>query len=147
MSSVRAIRPVAWRGAPWLWVWMLATTALLLAVFYDGLIVMVEGWSGREEYSHGFVLPFVAGFLVWQKKNVLETLPFEGSWIGSSIVLAGVALYFAGGLSALYVVVQYAFLVVLAGLALALLGGRAFRLICAPLLILFFMIPLPNFLT
>jgi exosortase D (VPLPA-CTERM-specific) len=146
MSSVRQIRPVAWTGAPWLWVWMLATTALLLAVFYDGLIVMVEGWSGREEYSHGFVLPIVAGFLVWQKKNLLETLPFEGSWIGSSIVLAGVALYFAGELSALYVVVQYAFLVVLAGLALALLGGRAFKIICAPLLILFFMIPLPNFL-
>lgn len=52
-----------WR-ASWLWVWLVAGTALLLTVFYGGLSVMVQGWSGREEYSHGFALPLVAAFLV-----------------------------------------------------------------------------------
>jgi len=55
-------------------------------------------------------------------------------------------LYLAGELSALYVIVQYSFLVVLAGLILALLGWRAFKIIWAPLVILLFMIPLPNFI-
>jgi exosortase D (VPLPA-CTERM-specific) len=134
-----------WR-ASWLWVWLVAGTALLLTVFYGGLSVMVQGWSGREEYSHGFALPVVAAFLVWQKKNVLATLPPKGSWTGLLIVCAGVGLYLAGELSTLYVIVQYSFLIVLAGLVLTFLGLPAFRIIWAPLVVLAFMIPLPNFL-
>lgn len=134
-----------WR-ASWLWVWLVAGTALLLTVFYGGLSVMVQGWSGREEYSHGFALPLVAAFLVWQKKNLLATLPLKGSWTGLLIVGAGVGLYVAGELSTLYVIVQYSFLLVLAGLVLAFLGLPAFRIIWAPLVVLAFMIPLPNFL-
>jgi exosortase D (VPLPA-CTERM-specific) len=146
MSVATQIRPVAWRGAPWLWLLIVAAAALLLVVFYDGLKVMVESWSGRQEYGHGFALPFVAAFLVWQKKHRLEALRFEGSWTGLLIVLAGIALYFAGELSTLYVVVQYSFLVVLVGLILALMGWPAFKIVWVPLLILFFMVPLPNFL-
>jgi exosortase D (VPLPA-CTERM-specific) len=42
--------------------------------------------------------------------------------------------------------VQYAFLITLYGVLLSLMGWRAFRIILVPLLILIFMIPLPNFL-
>lgn len=146
MSVASDIRPAAWRGAPWLWALIVGAAALLVAVFYDGLKVMVEWWSGNAEYNHGFALPFVAAVLVWQKKHLLETQPFEGSWTGLLIVLAGIGLYAAGQLSTLYIVVQYSFLVTLAGLLLALMGWKAFRIVCVPLLILFFMVPLPVFL-
>jgi len=129
-----------------MWMLIVLASALLLAVFYDGLKLMAHEWSGREEYSHGFLLPLVAGFFVWRKKHVLEKMPFTGSWIGLLIVLAGIAMYLAGELSTLYVIVQYSFLVVLGGLMLALMGWRAFKVISVPLLILFFMVPLPNFL-
>jgi exosortase D (VPLPA-CTERM-specific) len=144
MSYASEVRPVAWKGAPWLWVCVLGAATLVVALFFDGLRTMVEWWSTREEYSHGFVLPFVAGLLVWQKKHLLEALPFEGSWTGFVVVAAGIALYMAGELSALYIVVQYSFLIVLAGLVLALLGWQAFKTIWVPLLVLLFMIPLPN---
>lgn len=146
MSIASEIRPAAWRGPALIGALAAAVSLLLLALFYDGLKTMVEWWSTREEYSHGFVLPFVAGFLMWQKKYLLQKLPFEGSWTGLLIVLAGMGLYLAGELSALYVIVQYSFLVVLAGLILALLGWRAFKIILVPLVILLFMIPLPNFI-
>lgn len=146
MSSVTEIRMVAWKEAPRLWVWIVAAIAVLSIVFYDGLKGMIGAWSGREEYSHGFVLPFVAAFFIWQKKDVLRALPFEGSCTGLFVVLAGIALYFAGELSTLTVIVQYSLLVVIAGLMLAFMGWRAFRIVCIPLLILLFTIPLPNFL-
>jgi exosortase D (VPLPA-CTERM-specific) len=146
MSSLGGTRPIAspplWRP----WAYMLLASVLLVAVFHEGLREMVRGWSGREEYSHGFVLPFVAAFLVWQKKPLLQTLPFTGSWVGAFLVCAGLALYVAGELSTLFIVVQYAFLIVLAGLLLAFLGRRAFASIFAPLLVLVFMVPLPDFL-
>ena len=129
-----------------MWVFVVAAAALLVAVFYDGLKAMVERWSDSPDYGHAFVLPLVVAFLIWQKKHRLEALPFQGSWTGFLITLAGLALYFAGELSTLYVIVQYAFLVVFLGLILALMGWRAFRVIWVPLLILFFMVPLPTFL-
>ena len=61
------------------------------------------------------------------------------------LVVIGVGLSFLGDLSTLYIVVQYAFLVVLAGLALTFMGWRGFKEIWVPLLLLAFMIPLPTF--
>jgi exosortase D (VPLPA-CTERM-specific) len=50
-----------------------------------------------------------------------------------------------GQFATVYTLVQYAYLVTLYGLVLSFTGPRAFRLMAVPLLILAFMIPLPNF--
>lgn len=114
-------------------------------IFYDGLRQMVFFW-GREEYSYSYLIPFIAVFLLWQKKDKLELEPYEGSWIGIFILATGVLLYFAGELSALYTIIQYSFLVVIIGVVLVFMGWRAFKIIWVPLLVLAFMIPLPQFL-
>ena len=88
----------------------------------------------------------LAAFLVWQRKDILERQPFTGAWAGTIVALAGCALHLLGQLATLYVVQQYALLVVIYGLVLALAGLRSFRLLCMPLLILAFMIPLPAFI-
>lgn len=80
------------------------------------------------------------------EKNEIARLPFEGSWAGVGVVALGVGLYFLGELATLYIIVQYAFLVVLFGLVLAVTGTKIFRQIWIPLFFLFFAIPLPNFL-
>ncbi len=134
-----------WKETPMIWASFLVVFFLLIFMFQDGLLRMVEFW-GREEYSHAYLLPFIALFLVWQKKDKLEQIPFQGSWIGLLVVLAGALLFFAGNLATLYVVVQYAFLVVLTGVILSFTGWRGFKLIWVPLLILLFMVPLPTFL-
>jgi exosortase D (VPLPA-CTERM-specific) len=118
---------------------------LLMFTFRDGLTVMLGNWE-MEEYSYAYLLPFIVLFLVWQKKELLEKIPFPGSWAGLALVVVGVALFFIGNLATLYIVIQYAFLLALAGLVLALTGWRGFRLIWVPLLILVFMVPLPSFL-
>lgn len=146
MSTIGGTGPVT---APRVWQpWMtiLLAAVLLVVIFREGLQDMIRAWSAREEYSHGFALPFVAAFLVWQKKEVLRTLPFSGSWFGFAVVCTGLAFYVAGELSTLFIIVEYALLVAFAGLLLALLGWTAFRTIAAPLLILVFMVPLPDFL-
>lgn len=136
---------IIWKETPLVWASMAAALIILLLTFRDGLKVMVATWS-MDEYSHAYLLPFIALFLIWQKKEALERIPMRGSWLGLLIVLAGLLLFFAGELATLYAVVQYAFLMVLAGLVLAFSGQRGFKLIWAPLLILFFMVPLPTFL-
>lgn len=145
MNAVNENVKTIWKETPLVWGALLAVLALLIFMFYDGVSLMVTWWE-REEYSHAYMLPFIALFLIWQKKDRLEQIPFQGSWAGLLVALAGIALFFAGDLATLYTVVQYAFLVVFAGLVLSFMGWRSFKIIWVPLLILLFMVPLPNFL-
>jgi exosortase D (VPLPA-CTERM-specific) len=119
--------------------------ALLYACFAPAIVFMWGQWS-VEEFSHGYLIPFIALFLVWQRRDALQRVEFSGSWAGVAVVLAGVGLDIAGRLTALFVIQHIAMLVVLAGLVLALAGWRAFRILSAPLGVLVFMIPLPIFL-
>ncbi len=122
----------------------LAVSAVIF-LSYDGLSLMVKWWE-REEYSHGYLIPVIAGFLIWQRKNEIAEIASRNSWMGVLIVLFGVIAFFMGELGTIYTIIQYAFIILLIGLALSYLGWPAFKKILVPLLILAFMVPLPNFL-
>src|SRR5277367_1447737 len=125
----------------------LATVVALVSVlpFWDGFTDMWNAWINYPEYSHGLLIPPIAAFLVWQQKDRLERMPFSGSWWGIVLIAMGGALLVLGQLGTVYVIVQYAYVITLCGLVLSFVGGPAFRLIAVPLLILVFMIPLPQF--
>jgi exosortase D (VPLPA-CTERM-specific) len=130
----------------------LAQSALLLAAL-AGLVVglgsgvqwMVDAWLNTDEYSHGLLVPFVAVFLAWQRLPGLRGLELRGSWAGVAVVLAGLALGSLGQFGTVYVLQEYALVVVLAGLVLAIGGRPLLAHMKAPLGILLFMVPLPNF--
>lgn len=134
-----------WREPGWIWIVLLAIFGVLAFIFYEGLSATVRAWS-TEEYSHGYMIPAVVAFLIWQKKDQLERVRFDDAWTGVFIVLIGIALYFLGELSTLYIIIQYAFLVTLFGVAFSLVGWKGMRKIGIPLLFLGFMVPLPSFL-
>jgi exosortase D (VPLPA-CTERM-specific) len=135
-------------------VWRLSWGPIFVAVaagvsslwlFWDGLVVMGSGWLNSPEYSHCLLIPPIAVFLVWQQKDRLERIPFDGSWWGVLLVLLGGALLVLGQLATIYTLVQYAYIVTLYGLVLSFTGARPFRLLAVPMLVLAFMIPLPQF--
>jgi exosortase D (VPLPA-CTERM-specific) len=128
------------------WLPIFALSIVLIVIFYDGLAQMVKQWVSSEEYGYGFLIPAIAAFLIWQKKNELESVAVGGSWLGLIMTIFGLALFMLGELSTLYTIVQYAFVVVVAGVALSLLGWQGFKLVWVPFLLLIFMIPLPGFL-
>lgn len=143
------------RSAPHGFVWRFSGGILLIAgavaamslwLFWDGLEVMSSGWIDTPEYSYCLLIPPIAAFLVWQRKDLLERMAFEGSRWGVMLVLIGGGLLVLGQLATIYALVQYAYLLTLYGLVLSFTGRRAFRLLAVPMLILAFMIPLPNFI-
>ncbi|THB71511.1 MAG: VPLPA-CTERM-specific exosortase XrtD [Gammaproteobacteria bacterium] len=135
-----------WKEPIWLWAaWAVILIALLIP-FQEALEYMYNRWMIKEEYSHAPMIPLIAAFLIWQKKDQLEQLPFKGSFVGILLLLTGIFFYTLGELSSLFVVIQYAFVVVLISLFYTVMGWKAFKLVAIPLLILFLMIPLPNFL-
>ena len=145
MNSSNLQAPEVWKESAGVWLFLLGVAALIGFIFSHGLTVMVSWWM-QPAYSYGYLIPFITLFLVWQKKDRLERMPFDGSWWGIVVVVLGVLLFFAGELSTLLNVIQYAFFIVTLGTILAIVGWKAFRVIWVPLTILLFMIPLPNFL-
>src|SRR3984957_10333156 len=147
VQSIAAETPASpvWR-LPWGLILVCVAVGLLsLWPFWDGLSRMWGWWIDAPEYSHGLLIPPIAAFLIWQQKDRLERLRFQGSWLGVGLIVVGGAFLVMGQLGTVYTVVQYAYLITLFGLILSFLGGPAFRLIAVPLLILLFMIPLPQF--
>src|SRR5207249_9151598 len=126
MSSTDRMASHVWRLSPWGWASILGAVTLVSVVSFESLKSMVLNWSS-EEYSYAYFIPGVALFMIWQKRETLERLPLDGSWAGAALVLIGLGLSLLGELSTLYIVVQYAVLVVLAGLALTFMGRQGFK--------------------
>lgn len=124
---------------------ILAALVLVALTFHNTFPYLWDIWQ-REEYSHGFLIPVVSAFLIWQRREALQTQPWPGSWTGAAVVLLGLVVNAVGALASITTVDTYALVIVLCGLALALLGRQAFRLVMAPLLLLFLMNPIPAFL-
>ncbi len=128
--------------------WAIIGAILLFAGFaaLDSLVAMVDRWERSEEYGYGYMIPVITLFLIWQRKDKLERLPFTGSWLGAALLAAGVFITFVGQLSTLHTITQYGFVIAVMGAVYAVLGWAAFRVIVVPLLLLFLMVPLPNFI-
>ena len=141
-------RPIAetLEGSLLMWLCSLALLALLLVfAFQDGLSQMIGQWT-REEYSHGYLIPLIALFLIWRNRFGLAESGQQGTWVGVLVVAVGLAMFFMGELGTIYTVIQYAFLVTIFGIGLACFGWGGMRFLWVPLLYLAFMIPLPGFL-
>lgn len=119
--------------------------AALGYVFSDGLAFMVEKWE-RDEYSHGYMIPLVTLFLLYQNFPEIQSARLQPSWLGLLIVALGLVVGILGELSSIYTLVQYASLVCLGGLIIGVFGLQLFKAVWLPLLYLVFMIPLPPFL-
>src|SRR3989344_5557130 len=145
MHSASESNQFIWKTSSGMWAFVLVIAALLGITFYAGIREMIHSWDVREEYSHGYMIPFITAFLIWQRKNILDRTEFSGSWAGVMLVLFGFVLFVLGTLSTITTIVQYAFLVVIIGTALSITGRDGIRPILVPLLFLVFMIPLPGF--
>ena len=138
-------KPAVWKESGLIWLTFACLAGFLGFIYYEGMVELERVWSRKEEYSYGYMIPFITLFLIWQRKDLLERIELDGSWAGLAVLAFGFALFTLGNLSTLFLVVQYSFLVVILGIALAYCGWRGFKLIAVPLLFLAFMIPLPAF--
>jgi exosortase D (VPLPA-CTERM-specific) len=118
---------------------------LLGYVYYDGLELMVKWWE-RDEYSHGYMIPMVSLYIIWQLQDKLPASVDKGSWLAVPLMVVALFGFFLGELSAIYTIIQYSFLLALYAILLAFFGRKTIGLIWVALVYLIFMIPLPNFI-
>ncbi|HEB26589.1 MAG TPA: VPLPA-CTERM-specific exosortase XrtD [Porticoccus sp.] len=127
-----------------LWLMFLVALGLLGLIFEVGLAEMVKDWE-LDEYSHGYMIPMVALYIMWQKQNQVPALTQNGAWLGVLGVAVGLIAFFMGQMATVYEVVQYGFLLCLFSLFLSFFGWRPMALIWVAFAYLIFMVPLPQF--
>ena len=119
---------------------------LLLPTFWGGITELVTRWDKQEEYSHGYMIPLVTIYLVWQRREFLKYIEFHPAWAPVGLVIIGAFVAVIGEVSALYILIHFSLLLIICSMAWSLMGWPAFKHVLTPLFVLVFSIPLPYFL-
>jgi exosortase len=126
------------------WMPLLVTAALFIMLYTSNFAKLFEDWRDDENYSHGFIVPLVFGWMLWQRREKLSNCRMSPRPWALLIVFFAVIQLVAGTLGAENFVAHCSMLVMLCGIVLFLFGGDMFRTVAFPIAWLLFMIPLPS---
>ena len=121
-----------------------AIVSALLFLYASVLVSLSHTWWTDENYSHGLLIPFVIGYILWVERDKLRQSRHKPSFFGggSAILLALFALW--TGVAGAELFVQRASLVLmLAGVVVYFWGSPLLRLVWVPLFLLLLAIPIP----
>jgi len=125
------------------WVGVGCFAVVAVAAYGPILLEMGRDWARDDNYSHGFLVPFVAAFFLWQRRERLAGLAPRPAWSGLLLLLIGLAGLVVGEIGAEQFTKRLSLLVVLGGGVAFLAGWRWLRAVAFPYAYLLFMVPLP----
>lgn len=100
-------------------------------------------WYTDPNYSHGFIVPVIAGYFLYQRKNVLKKAPVIPNNIGLFVIVSGLLILTIAYIGTEYFTMRSSLIVIMAGMVLYFSGKEVFKIALLPLGYLFFMVPLP----
>jgi len=137
----------AWSLKTASWAWGSALICLLvLAVYYRVLGKLVTDWYEIPDFSHGFLVPIFAGYLVWNKRKELEETKIAPSWSGVGVIVLGLVVLMLGVYGAELFLSRVSLVILLAGLVICFGGWQLLKELRFVLLVLLLAIPIPAIL-
>lgn len=126
-------------------VWLpIAILIICFAALYQHVIIkMVQDWLGDDNYGHGFMIPFITAYFIWQRKDDFSKLQVNPANTGIVILFSGLLILFVGTIGAELFMMRFSMLIVIYGLIIFLKGVEFGKITLAPVAYLIFMIPLP----
>jgi exosortase len=117
-----------------------------LIIYYPVIFHMTRDWSNNDNYSHGFLVPLVAGYMIWTEKDHLKNIKLKPSILGLMVLIFGIGIFFIGNIGAELFLMRFSMIVTIFGLVIFIFGNKVGRTIALPVFYLIFMIPLPAIL-
>jgi exosortase len=122
-----------------------AIAAALAFVYFAVLMKLSRDWWTDENYSHGLLVPFIIGFIVWQeRKRFTEQQRPSALWTGVVCVSFALLALWAGTAGAELFVQRASLLLMLAGIVIYFFGFRIIQVVAVPMLLLALAIPIPQ---
>jgi exosortase len=116
---------------------------LLALMYYNIVPSMVQQWNSDPNYSHGFIVPLIAGYFLYERREELLKAEVAPATVGLFIIIFGLLQLCIGYLAFEFYTMRSSLIVILAGMILYFFGMAVFRITLLPVLYLFFMVPLP----
>ncbi len=124
--------------------WRFALLALAVATLYAPVLGrLVLQWYQNPDYSHGFFVPPLVGYLIWRKRDAWAHTLHQPSWYGLVIVGVALGLLYLGSLGAELFLTRVSLWLTIIGLIVCFEGRARLRVLAFPLGFLLFMIPVP----
>ncbi len=119
--------------------------AALAFLFANVLVKLGFDWWTDENYSHGLLVPFVIGFIIWSEFDALKTA-VENPRVrfGFAVMIFTLLMLLAGTLGAELFIQRISLVVMLVGITLYFFGAKILQLLVVPFALLLFAIPIPQ---
>ena len=121
----------------------LLLVAVLIGLYVPVLQRLFEQWYIDPDYSHGFLVPVLSAYLIWQRRDKLRLVARRPSMWGMAIVIGSIGLLFLGSLGAELFLTRISLLGSICGLIVYFCGTAVLRAIAFPMAFLLFAIPIP----
>jgi exosortase len=117
--------------------------ALVLLCYAPAVKSLMTDWMTNEDMGHGFFVPLIAGYIVWQQWDEVKAIPIRPNWWGLALVLLGAVQSIVATLGVEMFLSRSALIITLTGVVWTLVGTAWLKKLSFPLLLLCFMVPLP----
>lgn len=120
--------------------------ALALAFLYWATLHKLGfDWWNDPNYSHGLLIPFIIGYILWtEREQLMRARRTPSLVLGGAVILFALFALWAGTAGAELFVQRMSLVVMLVGVVLYFWGWRILRLAFVPLLLLVLAIPIPT---
>jgi len=117
--------------------------AALLFLYFPILQYLVHDWDTNDNYSHGYFIPFLTLYVIYNIKDELQKLPVKTNIIGLFLIFLGLTQLIVAKIGSEYFLQRTSLILVLAGIVLFCLGTSFFKKLLLPITYLIFMVPIP----
>ena len=121
-----------------------AVASAFVLAYATVLTKLGHDWWTDENYSHGLLVPFVIGFILWsQRQRLISVAKNPAMTTGIALVVFGLLSLWAGTAGAELYLQRTSLLFLLSGTVIYFWGWKLLRLLIVPLFLLWLAIPIP----
>ena len=126
-----------WAGIAWFGL-------ILVACYMPVLQRLIHQWNYDPDMGHGFFVPVIAAFIVWQRRNELAVVKPQPNLWGLLVIAWGAIQLLIATLGAELFTARMSFVITIIGIVWTLGGTVMLKKLAFPLFLLFFMLPIPS---
>lgn len=123
-----------------------AVIAAFTFLYATVLSKLARDWWSDENYSHGLLVPFVIGFILWKEWPAIKKAVAEKGavFLGAAACTVAILLLLAGTLGAELFTTRISMILMLVGIVIYLFGTKMLHLLAVPFALLVLAIPIPQ---
>jgi exosortase len=125
--------------------WFVLAGALVWA-YASPIAALAYRWWNEADYVYGFLVPPFAVYLLWARRDMVDSPARRGSWWGLAFLAIAAGLRWASAYYFYALMDPFSLIPCVAGVVLLIGGWRLLRWAWPSIVFLAFMIPLPGFL-